>query len=211
MSKGWVEERRKDYYYRRAKREKYRSRASYKLMQLNKKYQLFSASDVVIDLGAAPGGWSQVAHEIVGDTGVVVSVDIEDMEPIEGVLFIKGDITKERTIDSVIAVIKESVPAAKRKEERFVDAVISDMSPNISGNYSIDHARSVYLAEVALTFAKKVLKPGGNFVVKVFQGDMFEDFLKSVKKEFEFAKAHSPKASRASSSEIYVVGKGYKG
>ncbi len=210
MSKGWLEERRKDFYYRQAKREKYRSRASYKLLQLNKKYQLFSASDVVVDLGAAPGGWSQVAHEIVGDTGLVLGVDIDEIEPLDGVIFIKGDMTKDKTIEAVTSAIRDSLPAKMRNEARFVDAVISDMSPNISGNYSIDHAKSVYLSEIALGFAKRVLKPGGNFVVKIFQGDMFEEFLRAVKNEFEFAKAHSPKASRAASSEIYVIGKGLK-
>ncbi len=199
MSKRWVKERKRDGYYRQAKKVGYRSRSAFKLKQINDRYKVISSRDKVIDLGAAPGGWSQVAKEIVGGKGVVVGVDIQKIEPIEGVTFLKGDLTKSETLENISSIVTN------------VDVVISDMSPNITGNYSMDHARSIDLAEKALETAKNLLKEDGNFVVKVFQGDLFEDFLKEIKSLFRFTKVHSPKASRKSSSEVYVIGKGFKG
>ena len=199
MGKNWVLQRKRDHYYRMAKLENYRSRASYKLKQINQKFHLIRSGDRVIDLGSSPGGWSQVAAELVGENGAVISVDIDPMKPIKGVKFIQGDMLLQETVDKVVAIA-----------EGKVDAVISDMSPNISGHYSYDQARSVELAEMAVMTAEKLLKPGGNFVVKVFQGDMFPDYLKIVRQRFAMVKVYSPKASRAASSEVYVVCKGYQ-
>ncbi len=150
-----------------------------------------------MDLGAAPGGWSQVAKEIVGENGIVVAVDIQEMEPIEGVYIIQGDARDEATKREIKAI------------SPFFDAVISDMSPNLSGIYDIDHFRSIELAETAYSIAKEFLKPHGNFLVKVFQGEEFPKFLEKLRKDFYFVKPYSPPASRKSSSEIYVICKGY--
>lgn len=197
MSKRWVKERKHDGYYRQAKKAGYRSRSAYKLKQINDRYKILSPRDKVIDLGAAPGGWSQIAKEIVGPKGVVVGVDIQRIEPIKDVTFLRGDVTKQEIIEELSSIITKA------------DVVISDMSPNITGNYSMDHARSIDLAEKALEIAKKLLKENGNFVVKVFQGDLFEGYFNEIKTKFKFAKAHSPSASRKQSSEIYVIGKGF--
>ena len=199
MSKRWVSERKKDDYYRQAKKAGYRSRAAYKLKQINDRYNVISRGDAVIDLGAAPGGWLQVAKEIVGPKGTVIGVDIKRIEPVEGVSLIRGDATNPRTLDSISSLAKK------------VDVIISDMSPNITGHYSMDHAKSVDLAEKALDIAKKILKENGNLIVKVFQGDLFKNYHKEVKKNFRFTKIHSPKASRKQSSEVYVIGKGFFG
>jgi 23S rRNA (uridine2552-2'-O)-methyltransferase len=197
MSKRWVKERKRDGYYRKAKKAGYRSRSAYKLKQINERYKVISPRDKVIDLGAAPGGWSQIAKEIVGPRGVVVGVDIQRIEPIEDVTFLRGDVAKPEILEELSSIIIKA------------DVIISDMSPNITGNYSMDHARSIDLAEKALEIAKKFLKENGNFVVKVFQGDLFDGYFNEVKTKFKFTKAHSPSASRKQSSEIYVIGKGF--
>jgi 23S rRNA (uridine2552-2'-O)-methyltransferase len=198
MPRRWVRERRKDPFYRKAKREGYRSRASYKLLQIQERFGVIRADDRVVDLGAAPGGWSQVARDLAGPGGSVVGVDLAPIEPLEGVLFLRGDMTAAETVERVKA-------AAGGK----LDAVISDMSPNISGVYAIDHARSVFLCEQALAFARMTLRRGGNFVCKVFGGDLLGDFVSKVAAEFGDAKIHSPAASRSSSSEVYVVARGF--
>jgi 23S rRNA (uridine2552-2'-O)-methyltransferase len=199
MSKRWIKQRKRDGYYRKAKSEGYRSRSAYKLLQINERYKIISKKDTVVDLGAAPGGWSQVASEIAGSEGLVVGVDIQRIEPISGVTFIRGDMTKPETINKILSIVNQA------------DVVISDMSPNITGNYSMDHARSIDLAERALEFSKSPLNPGGNVLIKVFMGDLYEDYLDKLLSSFEFMKAHSPKASRKQSSEIYVIGKGFRG
>lgn len=199
MSRQWVKGRKSEHYYKKAKRKGYRSRSAYKLKQINDRYNIISPKDKVLDLGAAPGGWSQVAKEIAGQNGAVIGVDIQNIEPIEGIIFIRGDVTKSKTINEILSMVNK------------LDCVISDMSPNITGNYSLDHARSIDLAQSALIISRRTLKKGGNFVVKVFQGDLYNDFLKEVKARFSFVKAHSPKASRKSSSEIYIIGKGFVG
>jgi 23S rRNA (uridine2552-2'-O)-methyltransferase len=199
MTKRWDSERKKEHYYKQAKRAGYRSRSAYKLKQINDKFKVISRHDSVIDLGAAPGGWSQVVKDIVGPKGVVVGVDLQRIEPIEGINFIQGDVTRAETLEKVIILVDK------------VDVVVSDMSPNITGNYSMDHARSIELAEGALEIAKKLLKENGNIVIKIFQGDLFDDYLKKIKAMFTFTKIHSPKASRKSSSEVYIIGKGFKG
>ncbi len=189
---------REDYFYRKAKKEGYRSRASYKLQQINAKYNVIRPGNIVVDLGAAPGGWLQVAKEISG--GFVMGIDIQEIEPIEGVETLLGDITDPFTLKKILDIIEKMGGA---------DVVICDASPNLSGNWSLDHARSIDLCNSALNIAIKILKPGGNFVVKVFRGDMFSDFLAAVKKQFIFTKAYGPKASRKESAEIYVIGKGF--
>ena len=196
----WYRERKREHFYRAAKKEGYRSRAAYKLKQIQNRFHVIRKGDVVIDLGAAPGGWSQVAREIIGEKGLVVGIDLQPIKPIKDAIFIVGDITKKETIEK----IKEKIGNKK------VDVIISDMSPNISGNYSLDHANSIWLAENALDFAKKFLKNNGNFICKVFEGELLKEFLNKVKTSFEVVKLHSPPASRKSSSEIYVIAKIFK-
>lgn len=200
MTKAWRAERRKDKYYKWAKAEHYRSRASYKLKQIDYKFDLFSLGDVVVDLGASPGGWSQVARELVGDGGKVFALDIKRMNPIEGVLFIRGDIRKESVVNRLLEIVPQGV-----------DVVISDMSPDISGAYSYDHARSIELCEHALMFSRKVLKVGGNLVMKMFYGDMSRTLVDQAKKNFDETHVHHPRATRATSSELYVIGLDYLG
>jgi 23S rRNA (uridine2552-2'-O)-methyltransferase len=184
----------KDHYYRMAKMEGYRARSAYKLLQINEKFHLIKKGDSVVDLGAAPGGWLQVAKELSG--GTVVGVDLEKIAPIPGVLTFQADITKDETLDLIKGAIGGNA-----------DVVICDAAPNLSGAWDVDHSRSVDLARSALRIAKKLLKPGGNFLVKVFQGDTFLNYLAEVKREFEKSQAHSPAASRKESAETYVIGK----
>lgn len=200
VTKRWRAERRKDKYYRKAKQEHYRSRAAYKLKQLDFRFDLITQGDVIVDLGASPGGWSQVAVELGGPGSKVFALDIDRFAPIEGVTFIRGDIREEGVVRRLLELVPEGA-----------DVVISDMSPDISGNYPYDHARSVELCEHALKFASRVLREGGNFAVKMFYGDMSRSFFESVKGQFEEAYMHHPKASRSTSSEMYVVGIGFAG
>jgi len=197
LSKAWVKERKREYYYRRAKEEKYRSRAAYKLLQAVEKHPFIKADDVVVDLGAAPGGWTQASRKIVGEKGFVLGVDLKPVEPIglSNVRTITADITDSQTIQQ----IRKLLP-------RSADAVVSDVSPNISGIWELDHARQIDLAQKSLRIAVSVLKPGGNFFVKAFQGDMLHDFLRQMKFHFAFVKFIKPKASRARSAEVYVLG-----
>jgi 23S rRNA (uridine2552-2'-O)-methyltransferase len=200
MSKRWLSERRHDYYYRKAKQLDYRSRASFKLMQIDDKFKVLRPGAVVVDLGAAPGGWLQVAAERIGQKGKVVGVDLQSIEPIEGVETIRGDIRKKETVESLLALTGGKA-----------DVILSDMSPNISGSYATDHARSIELCEHALAFAKKTLRPGGILVMKVFEGDMMPDLMKLVKASFQEVKLYGPEASRSSSSEIYVIARHFRG
>jgi 23S rRNA (uridine2552-2'-O)-methyltransferase len=200
VNKQWRVQRRRDKYYKKAKQEHYRSRAVYKLKQIDFKFDLITPGNTVVDLGASPGGWSQVAAELVGPEGKVIAMDLERMNPIERVTFIRGDIRK----DSVVARLLEVVPDG-------ANVVISDMSPDISGNYPYDHARSIELCEHALSFATKVLKEGGNLVVKMFYGDMSKGYVDQVKNYFDEVHVQHPKASRSTSSELYVVGLDFLG
>ncbi len=184
----------KDHYYRKAKEEGYRARSAYKLLQINEKFHIIKKGDSVVDLGAAPGGWLQVARML--SSGKIVGVDLEEIEPIPGVITFRADITKESTVDLVKGALGESA-----------DVVICDAAPNLSGAWDRDHAVSIDLARSALRAAKMLLKPRGNFVVKVFQGDMFPGFLSEVKREFALVQAHSPAASRKESAETYIVAK----
>ncbi len=190
---------RRDHFWKEAKRWGYRSRASFKLMQINERFDVLRNGYKVVDLGASPGGWLQVANEIVGDKGVVIGIDLLPIEPIEGVFTLKMDMRRDNLIERIL----------KLTGGDKVDTVLSDASPNLSGNWSWDHARSIDLAETALDAAGKILREDGNFVVKVFQGDMYETFFKTVSKRFEKTNAYTPRASRKESAEIYVVGKRY--
>ncbi|MWV65881.1 TRAM domain-containing protein [Halorubrum sp. JWXQ-INN 858] len=191
---------RKDDYYNRAKQQGYRSRASYKLKQIDEDAGLFERGDTVVDLGAAPGGWLQVAAEAVGDAGTVVGVDLQRIEDLDDhdVETIRGDMTQERTQH----YLKKAV------DEGGADVVISDMAPNMTGEYSLDHARSVHLARQAFAVAEELLAPGGDFVVKVFQGEDLHAFREDVAAEFEYVRTVSPPASRDASSEVYIVARG---
>lgn len=184
----------RDYYYRLAKEEGYRARSAYKLLQINEKFHVIKRGDSVVDLGAAPGGWLQVAAKLSG--GKIVGVDIEDIVPVPGAITLQADITQESTVDHVKAALGGDA-----------DVVICDAAPNLTGAWDMDHAVSVDLARSALKMAQKLLRPKGNFVVKVFQGDLFQDFLNEVRKEFSSVQAHSPQASRKESAETYIVAK----
>ncbi len=200
MSRKWLRERSKDAWYKLAKREGWRSRASYKLIQIQEKVPVIREGDRVVDLGAAPGGWSQVAVELAGPSGVVVGVDLDSIERLDGATFLRGDMTRPETVAAVLEAIGGSA-----------DVVISDMSPNISGAYSTDQARSVWLCENALAFAEKSLARGGTFVAKVFEGDLFPAFLRKVEDRFRDLRVVNPRASRKASSEVYVVALGFRG
>jgi 23S rRNA (uridine2552-2'-O)-methyltransferase len=200
MTKRWQRDHKNDPYYKKAKAEGYRSRAAYKLKQINDKYHVIHRGDIVLDLGAAPGGWSQVAKELVGKKGQIVGLDLKRIKPLSDVVFLVGDISDE----DIIEQIQENI------DTNHVDVIISDAAPNISGNYSVDQARSIFLAETAFNLCQKILGPTGNFVVKVFEGEDFKQFYDEIKNSFKTSHLFSPKASRASTSEIYVIGLGYK-
>jgi len=197
LPKTWVRERKKDYYYRKAKEEKYRSRAAYKLFQAVEKYRFMRRGDVVVDLGAAPGGWIQAARKIVGSKGFVLGVDIKSIEPfsVRNVQTIIGDVREQDTVQHIIELIP-----------READVVVSDVSPNVSGVWELDHARQIDLAQKALEIANEALKSDGNFFAKVFQGDMLNDFVLKMKQNFDVVRIIKPKASRARSSEIFILG-----
>jgi len=201
LPKAWIQDRKRDYYYKKAKQEQYRSRAAYKLFQAMKKYHFINYGDVVVDLGAAPGGWIQAARKTVGNKGFVLGVDLKSIEPFPQhyVRTIVCDITDQ----DVEQQIQEMLP-------RKADAVISDASPNISGVWEVDHARQIDLAQKALEIALATLRPCGNFFVKVFQGDMLDDFTHKVKQHFETVLVIKPKASRTKSSEIFILGRHLK-
>jgi 23S rRNA (uridine2552-2'-O)-methyltransferase len=192
-----------DRFYKAAKTEGYRSRSAFKLLQIVHKFKLIKPGDVVVDLGAAPGGWSQVARELIGDKGTVISVDLLSMAPIAGVVVLKGDITNEETISTILEALAS-------KERKAVDVVISDVAPQLSGNKDLDQYRSFELSTAALTIATELLKEKGNFVTKIFQSEYYPQFYKSVKIKFKDTRAYSPAATRKRSAEVYVVGKGYK-
>ena len=196
LPKAWIQDRKKDYYYQKAKAENYRSRATYKLSQTAMKYHFIQRGDVVVDLGAAPGGWIQAARKIAGNRGFVLGVDLKPIAPFpqEYVRTIIGDMTEPETLQQIL----EFLP-------RKADVLISDASPNISGIWEVDHARQIDLAHQALQVALNILRPAGNFFVKVFEGDMLSDFIKTVEKHFEIVKLIKPKASRAKSSEMYLL------
>ncbi|GAA5213795.1 23S rRNA (uridine(2552)-2'-O)-methyltransferase RlmE [Corallincola platygyrae] len=189
-----------DKYVQEAQKRGLRSRAVFKLEELQQQDKLIRSGDTVVDLGAAPGGWSQLAAELVGENGKVIACDILPMDPIAGVAFLQGDFREE----SVLNALLEYVGDAK------VDLVMSDMAPNMSGNGTVDQSRSMYLVELALDMCHQVLAPQGRFVVKVFQGDGFDQFLQDVRSAFTSVKTRKPDSSRARSREVYIVASGYK-
>jgi len=200
-SNDWMDEHFNDHYVMKAKEEGYRSRACYKLMEIDDKDKLIKPGMTVVDLGSAPGGWSQVAAKRVGDHGLVVASDILPMDGIAGVTFLKGDFTEEAVFDELMAILGN----------RPVDLVISDMAPNMSGLSAVDQPSAMYLVELALDMARQVLKPGGNYAAKVFQGEGFDEYLKDMRSSFQKVVTRKPESSRARSREVYLVAKGYKG
>lgn len=200
-SKAWLKEHRDDPYVQRAQREGYRSRACYKLLELQEKDRLIKRGMTVLDLGSAPGGWSQVAADLVGDAGRTISSDILPMDSLAGVEFVQGDFTEEAVFDQLMAVI----------DGHPVDVVLSDMAPNMSGMNAVDQPRAMYLVELALDMAVRVLTRDGTFVAKVFQGEGFEALLAATREQFGRVVTRKPDASRARSREIYLVAQGFTG
>jgi 23S rRNA (uridine2552-2'-O)-methyltransferase len=200
----WFQERSREGYYRQAKREGYRARSAYKLQQIDDAHHILDEGDAVADLGCAPGGWSQILVERVGAGGLVVGVDLQRVKPITGLRFVQGDFTARATKEKVAA---ELVAAGRSS----FNAVVSDMAPDMSGSYDTDQARSVHLAEAALAFAVAHLGPKGSFCCKVFEGADFQAFRAEVRRHFRNVQQLHPPASRSSSSEVYLVAKGFKG
>ena len=194
-SRRWMHEHLSDEFVKKAQKEGYRSRAVYKLLEIVEKKAIIRTGDKVLDLGAAPGGWSQVAAKLVGSQGKVIASDILPIELIDGVDFLQGDFTEQSVYDDLLVM----TDGAK------VDVVLSDMAPNMSGQLSVDQPKSMYLAELAIEMAIKTLNPGGSFVVKVFQGDGFDVFVQNAKKAFKKVSVIKPKASRPRSKEVYLL------
>ena len=200
-SKAWLKEHRDDPYVQRAQREGYRSRACYKLLELQEKDRLIRPGMCVLDLGSAPGGWSQVAVEQVGHRGRVIASDILPMDNLAGVEFIQGDFTEDSVFEAILAAINDDP----------VDLVISDIAPNLSGMNAVDQPRSMYLVELALDMARQVLAPGGSFVAKVFQGEGFDELIREARAAFGKVLTRKPQASRPRSREVYLVAKDFRG
>lgn len=199
-SKAWLQEHVNDHYVHQAQKDGYRSRAAYKLLEINDKDKLLKPGSWVADLGAAPGSWSQVAKKLVGQQGRVFALDILEMHPIHGVEFIQGDFREEDTLRRFTELL----------QGRMVDLAICDIAPNISGMAVIDQARSFHLCELALDFCREQLKPGGHFLVKTFQGSGYMEFVQQMRQEFASVATRKPAASRDRSNEIYLLGKGKK-
>ncbi|MDK4649476.1 RlmE family RNA methyltransferase [Kingella kingae] len=196
-SPAWMHEHVNDPYVQRAQKDGYRARAAYKLFEINEKDKLIKNGTVLADLGSAPGSWSQIAAKLVGKEGKVFALDILPMDALDGVDFIQGDFREE----SVLAQFENLLG------NRPLDLVICDMAPNMSGNAVMDQARSFYLCELALDFAQNHLKTGGNFLVKVFQGSGYQEYMAAMKTVFATVQTRKPDASRNRSSEIYLLGK----
>jgi len=194
-SKRWLQEHHQDAYVLKAREQGYRSRAVFKLAEIQQKDRIIKPGALVLDLGAAPGGWSEYAQQIVGDQGRVIALDLLPIEPIAGVEFIQGDFTEQQTLDRLLALI----------DDRRLDLVLSDMAPNLSGMDSVDQPRSIYLAELAFDLALQFLAVDGAFVIKLFQGEGFEDLISLLRLSFKSVRFRKPDASRARSSEIYAV------
>lgn len=199
----WTNEHRRDSYVRKARQEGYRARSAYKLKQIQKRFRLVRQGECVVDLGAAPGGWSQVLVELVGPAGTVFGVDLQRIAPVDGATFLQGDFTKKDTHDRLRDLLA-------RDGRDQVDVVVSDMAPDMSGNYDLDQARSVHLCEMALRFAEAHLKDGGDFCCKIFEGADFQEFREVLRGRFHKVMQFHPPASRKQSSEVYLVGKGFR-
>jgi len=194
-SNKWLSEHFDDHYVKQAQQKGLRSRSAFKLLELQEKYMLVKRGMVVVDLGAAPGGWCQVVRPLVGDSGQVIALDILEMEPLDGVEFIHGDFTEKEPLHMLERALGN----------RKVDLVLSDMAPNMSGMSTIDQAKAMYLAELALEFVRNHLKPGGNYVVKLFQGTDFDGYVREVRSLFKQVQVRKPKASRPRSREVYLL------
>ena len=205
-SKSWLKEHFDDEYVRRSQQDGYRSRAVYKLIEIDKKDKLIRPGMTVVDLGAAPGGWTEYCVEKLKGKGSIIAMDILPMEPIDGVTIIQGDFREDSVYQELMSVMN-----AGEKNDRKADLVISDMAPNISGMESVDMPRAYYLSELALDFARQVLKPGGVFLVKLFQGEGFEAYNRELKSSFSKVIMRKPKASRPRSREIYALASGFNG
>ena len=198
-SRRWLDRHFSDEYVKRAQQEGYRSRAAYKLLEIQEKDRVLKPGMRVVDLGAAPGGWSQVAARVVGARGFVGALDILPMDPLPDVTFIQGDFREDEPLIQLRQLLGGEV----------VDLVLSDMAPNVSGNAGVDQPRMIYLCELALDLSRQVLKPGGSLVVKIFQGEGFEVFHKEMLKSFKRVASRKPKSSRSKSRELYLVATGY--
>lgn len=200
-SHRWLKEHFDDPYVKMAQRDGYRSRASYKLLEIQEKDRILRPGMTVVDLGAAPGGWSQVTSRVIGDKGILIASDILPMDSIPDVTFIQGDFTE----DEVFARLLEAIG------ENPVDLVISDMAPNMSGLPAVDMPRAMFLCELALDLCTRVLRPGGDFLIKIFQGEGFDTYLKMVRENFEKVQMRKPLSSRDRSREQYLLARGFRG
>ncbi|WP_248796132.1 23S rRNA (uridine(2552)-2'-O)-methyltransferase RlmE [Pseudomonas sp. MWU13-2105] len=200
-SLNWLKEHFNDPFVKMAQKDGYRSRASYKLLEIQEKDRIIRPGMTVIDLGAAPGGWSQVTSRLIGGKGRLIASDILDMDSIPDVTFIKGDFTEDAVLAEILAAVGNSE----------VDLVISDMAPNMSGTPEVDMPRSMFLCELALDLAGRVLRPGGDFLIKVFQGEGFDEYHKNFRKLFEKVQTRKPASSRDRSREQYLLGRGFRG
>jgi len=199
-SKSWLQEHFSDEYVKKSWKDGFRSRAAYKLLEIQEKDRILKKGMTVVDLGAAPGGWSQVATHWVGESGMVLAMDILPMDSLADVKFIQGDFTEQAVYDQLLQELNG----------RPVDWVISDMAPNLSGNRSVDQTKTVYLVELAIEFADQVLIRGGGFLAKIFQGEGFEEVLKTLKQKYTTVLIRKPDASRSRSPEVYLLAKGYR-
>tara|TARA_Y100001935_G_C17311226_1_gene516441 strand:- start:5640 stop:6260 length:621 start_codon:yes stop_codon:yes gene_type:complete len=197
--KVWIKRHLKDEFVRKSVKEGFRSRAAYKLLEIQEKSQVIKKGQIVVDLGAAPGGWLQVVESIVGKGGKVVGLDVLEIEPLRNVTTIKGDLLQNETLKELRLILGS----------RQADLVISDMAPNISGISSVDQPKSMFLCDLALDFCRQELRKGGSFVVKAFQGEGFDIFLNELKNSFGKVNSRKPKASRPKSREVYLVAENF--
>lgn len=200
-SHRWLKEHFADPYVKRAQREGYRSRAAYKLLELQEKDRLFKQGIIVVDLGAAPGGWSQVAAQLIAPTGHLYALDILPMEELAGVEFLQGDFREAPILQTLL----------ERMQGAHADIVMSDMAPNMSGMSGVDQPRMMYLAELALDLCQQILRPEGTFLLKLFQGEGFDAFLRTLRQNFKQITVRKPQASKSRSAEVYLVAKGFRG
>lgn len=200
-SQRWLKEHFDDPYVKQAQKDGYRSRASYKLLDIQEKDRILRNGMTVIDLGAAPGGWSQVVSRVIGEKGRLIASDILPMDTIVDVTFIQGDFTEDAVFEELLAAVNNQP----------VDLVISDMAPNMTGMRSVDQVKAMFLCELALDFASKVLRPGGDFLIKIFQGEGFDNYLQEVRQAFEKVQMRKPSSSRDRSREQYLLARGFKG
>lgn len=200
-SHSWLKEHFNDPYVKLAQKEGYRSRASYKLLELQEKDRLIRPGMTVVDLGAAPGGWSQVTSRLIGGQGRLIASDILEMDSIPDVTFVLGDFTEDAVFEQILGAVGNTQ----------VDLVISDMAPNMSGTPAVDMPRAMFLCELALDLAERVLRPGGDFLIKIFQGEGFDTYLKEVRGRFDRVQMRKPLSSRDRSREQYLLARGFKG